>query len=680
MPKPRVKPPQALRSQDEGLKPVLPFAALALLVLLAYANSFRAGFVFDNRVLLLEDTRLRAPTATNLDLILNKPYWWPFLDTPLYRPVTTLSYLVNYSVFGNADRPFGYHAVNWLLHTANVWLVFALGLRIGRRLWPAVFAAAVWAVHPIATEAVTNIVGRADLLAAFGLLAAFYAHLEGQTTRGVSRGMWTAVSFVGMTIAVFSKESAVAGIGVIVLYDLLFRERSPGRVALVRRWIVLALPAASFLYVRSTVLGAAPSEFLYVDNPIAGAGFWAGRLTALSVMGRYLALLVWPSRLSADYSFSQIPLASGQAGDWLAWIAILVLAAVAVLMLRVNRLVTFCLTGAFIALLPAANLLFPTGTIMAERLMYLPSAFLLATIVAAVYSLAPITGLRALAPMVLSVAVVGFGARTYARNADWQDDLSLWTATARVAPGSFKSHGSLAEALYRSDPTHDNLDQVTAEKDKSLAILQALPDPALLSKPYLEAATYYMERADWLTRHHASGSDISQAYHRAAALGEQYLRLATQHPVSPKEMSDARLLVSTAYAGLQEDDKALVAARQAAADQPFNPLSYRATAAVLLHANQLNDAAVELMTGFMVTGNQELRTVLLDLYRGGLDSQYCATTATGSTVVLNVSCEIVRRHLCAAAVRATDLQQRTGHAELASQVTIFTQDAKCEAR
>jgi hypothetical protein len=72
--------------------------------------------------------------------------------------------LLNYSLFGNADRPLGYHVVNALLHTMNVWLVFGLALRIGRRMWPATLLAAVWAVHPLSTEAVTNIVGRADLL------------------------------------------------------------------------------------------------------------------------------------------------------------------------------------------------------------------------------------------------------------------------------------------------------------------------------------------------------------------------------------------------------------------------------------------------------------------------------------------------------------------------------------
>ena len=161
------------------------------------------------------------------------------------RPATTFSYLVNYSVFGNADRPLGYHVVNWLLHTANVWLLFGLAMRIGRRLWPAIFLAALWAVHPLGTEAVTNIVGRADLLAAFGVLASFYAYLEAAYAGG-SRWVWTAISAAAMTVAVFSKESAVAGVGVIVLYDLVCRDKSFRFDDAGRRWVILALPTAGF--------------------------------------------------------------------------------------------------------------------------------------------------------------------------------------------------------------------------------------------------------------------------------------------------------------------------------------------------------------------------------------------------------------------------------------------------
>src|SRR5262249_48693052 len=155
--------------------------------------------------------------------------------------------------------------------------------------------------------------------------------------------------------------------------------------------------------------------------------------TAISVMGRYLALLLWPVHLSADYSFSQIPFASGSSTDWAGWIAVAAVAITALVAARVNRLVSFCLGAALLCFLPAANLLFKTGTIMAERLMYLPSVFCVAAIVAAVYSFARSAGSERRALMLVALVVVLCGVRTFARNGDWHDDVSLWTATVAAA-------------------------------------------------------------------------------------------------------------------------------------------------------------------------------------------------------------------------------------------------------
>ncbi|HEX7794046.1 MAG TPA: hypothetical protein VF456_06830 [Vicinamibacterales bacterium] len=630
-------------------------------------------------MLLLEDTRLRAVTPSNLDLIVNKPYWWPFVETPLYRPATTLSYLLNYSVLGNSDRPTGYHVVNWLLHTANVWLVFGLAMRIGRRIWPAILLASLWAVHPLGTEAVTNIVGRADLLAAFGVLASFYAYLAAGDAGGARRWIWIALSAAAMTVAVFSKESAVAGLGIIVLYDLSSGEKPLRAAESGRRWAILALPVVAFLYQRSVVLAGSRVDIPYVDNPITGAGFWTGCITAIGVMGRYLALLLWPAHLSADYSFSQIPLASGSLTDWLAWSAVAAVTVAALVSVKANRLVSFCLAAALLTFLPAANVLFTTGTIMAERLMYLPSAFLLAAIITAIFSLEVTAAYRRLAPTLLGLAVVVFGARTFARNADWHDDVSLWTATTATAPASFKSHDSLAEALYEADPSHSNLERVTEEKEKSLATLQELPEPLVPVTPYRTGASYYLERGDWLQMHNGTPTDVAKAYQRAADLGERYLVLARLHQIPAIDISAAQLLVSNAYRHLGQAQRSLEVAQHGAALQPFNSAAYRDLTAALLSVNRANDAAVELMTGFMVTGDEELRRTLIALYQTGLDASGCATTVSGGRTSLNVSCEIVRRHLCEAAARAAKLQTDHGHPDLAAQASTFTRGIDCPA-
>ena len=106
--------------------------ALGAVTLLAYANSFSSGFVLDNRGLLLQDPRIREATTENLKLILQHTYWWPYGESGLYRPITTLSYLFNYAIQGNADHPAGYHWINFLLHAANVLLVYALARRLLR--------------------------------------------------------------------------------------------------------------------------------------------------------------------------------------------------------------------------------------------------------------------------------------------------------------------------------------------------------------------------------------------------------------------------------------------------------------------------------------------------------------------------------------------------------------------
>src|SRR5262245_15114089 len=152
--------------------------ALCVLTLLVYSNSFSAAFVGDSEVLVLEDPRLRAATSANINSIFQRSYWWPYTDSNLYRPLTTLSYLVNYSILGNQDRPVGYHVVNILLHMLNVLLLFGISNRLVGGIWISFFIAAIWAAHPLATEAVTQIVGRADLLAAAGTLGALYAHMQ----------------------------------------------------------------------------------------------------------------------------------------------------------------------------------------------------------------------------------------------------------------------------------------------------------------------------------------------------------------------------------------------------------------------------------------------------------------------------------------------------------------------
>ncbi|HVQ14782.1 MAG TPA: DUF1736 domain-containing protein, partial [Vicinamibacterales bacterium] len=500
---------------------------LCALTWLAYSNSFAGGMVLDNKVLLLEDPRVRAVTPENISLILHKSYWWPYIESALYRPVTTLSYLLNYAVLGNGREPAGYHWINLILHTGNVLLLFAVALRLGRRFWPALFIAAIWAVHPLSTEAVTNIIGRADLLAAGAILGAFLTYLGASESNGSKRLGWLFATAAVTAIGVFSKESAVAVLGVVVLYDLTFRLGAAPLSRLVWGWMAIVLPLLFLWYQRAAVLAGVPAAFPVVDNPIVGANFWSGRLTALAVIPRYLWLILWPQRLTADYSYNQIPLASGRLEDWVAWMVVLAAVAGTLALFTRSRLMFFAAAAAFICFVPASNLLILSGTIMAERLVYLSSAGVIACVVMALQ--APALGKRrAAVTAALCIVAVACAGRTWIRNGDWRDDLALWSATVKTSPESFKAHGALAEALYNSDPSRSNLPQVIAEKEISQAILKDVPDPIQSSRPYREAAAYYLEYGEALLQQDkgtAATERSTDAFRHASAHVKKYLSL-----------------------------------------------------------------------------------------------------------------------------------------------------------
>jgi hypothetical protein len=655
--------------------PAAPAALLAALVIVAFANSFGAGLVLDNRAVILDDARVHAVTIENLRLILGKTYWWPLIPTALYRPLTTLSYLFNYAVLGNGIDPAGYHAVNLLLHLTNALLVFSIGRRL-TRMWLAWAVAALWAVHPVLTEAVTNVVGRADLLAATGILGALWCHIRAGDTSDRRRRRWWRIG-VGTVaaIGVFSKESGVAVAAVIPLWDLLVAHPKQPPHGLWRGWMPLVPPLLLFLAARTFVLSGQPAGvYPFVDNPIVGATWWRARLTAVAVIANYLKLVVWPFTLSCDYSFPQITATTGAPSDWL---RLLLVAATAVGLLAISRVsppLAFVSAAAAAAFLPASNLLFTTGTIMAERLLYLAAIAPLAVLVAgAVWIVRRIALRPAAGGVALGLLLTLLGTETVLRNRVWRDEVTLWSAAVDAAPRSFKTHGALAEALYQSDESRANLPLVIAHKERSLALLEELPDPLLVTDVYGQAATYYLERGDWLQQHEAANArDARSAYTAAAKWAQRFVdaidagRPEAQRP-SPKQRAEAQLLLSTATLKADDTTGAIAAARRGRDTDPFSAATYQAEAAALVSARRESDAAVTLLTGFIVTGDTGLRTAVIAMYEAGLDPAGCAVAQGRNGPVLNQQCEVVQRHLCAASSEAASVFAKAGRLPLAEQ-------------
>src|SRR6185295_5773746 len=151
---------------------------LALVVAISYWNSLGNDFVFDDRLIIL-DNRL-VSHVEKIPIILLSDYWAGTTDfqglglfsDALYRPLVIVSYALNYAVGGT--NPVGYRIVNIALHILVTWLVYVLALQLGVGTVGAVAGASLFAVHPIHVEAVTYIVGRAELMMTMGVLASLW--------------------------------------------------------------------------------------------------------------------------------------------------------------------------------------------------------------------------------------------------------------------------------------------------------------------------------------------------------------------------------------------------------------------------------------------------------------------------------------------------------------------------
>jgi tetratricopeptide (TPR) repeat protein len=435
-----------------------PLVAILVLAGLTYSNCFRGALVFDSAPIIGEDPRIREATAQNLDAIVHGRYWYVSSTAGLYRPLTTLTFLANYAVLGNGPRPEGYHWVNLALHEVNIALVYALGLLIFESAPASLALAAVWGVHPLLTEAVTNLVGRADLLAAFGVLAGLLCHIRSRRTGGKRSLLWLAGLVAAQAIGLFSKENAVVLPGLMLLYDLVWRDSS----SWLRRaaaYAALILPFVAFFYLRAEAGGV--MHILPAENPLVNAGFWTARLTAVKIIGSYLALFLWPIRLSADYSYNAVPFFTlgAEAADATAVLALAMGTAAAVVVAwmavrrgRIGNAGFFF--GAFflITLAPTSNLILLIGSVKAERFLYLPAVGLAGFAVAAVSALLQKRWGRAFTspialPLALAVVCLPLAARTYSRNFDWRDDLTLWSSAVEVCPTAARPHYNLGNAL-----------------------------------------------------------------------------------------------------------------------------------------------------------------------------------------------------------------------------------------
>jgi hypothetical protein len=429
------------------------FAAVLLYVPTAWY-----GYVQDDRAIIVSN-----PAAHSVGAALgafDDPYWPRESGAGLYRPVTILSFAIDWTLSGG--RPGWLHLMNALWHGV-VTVLLVLVLMRWLPLLAAAGAGLIFAWHPVHVEAVASLVGRAELLAAAGILGAVLA---------ARRGWWLGAVLCA-ALAMFSKEHGVIA-GVVILLDR-WLDRSQGGRAL---WLGLAIVTLGYLILwsRIGVAGAsAPAAVFY------GRDTFARLAIALPAVFRATLLLFVPTSLSSDYSPQVIPAYTGI--SLAAILGLLLVIAVPVLVIACRRrapAISFAIAIGALSFLPTSNLLFAGGVVLAERNLYLAVA-IPAVIIGALIARfeqptthhAPRTRVGVLGASVVAIACAFV---SVIRLPSWRDNRAQLLTLLTEHPESYIGHASAAAVLAGAGDTAGAREQYR------------IADSLFAGDPYLDAA------------------------------------------------------------------------------------------------------------------------------------------------------------------------------------------------
>ena len=429
-----------------GLRPVLLVLVIALA---ASAAGLPNGFAYDDFPAIVRNAdvhTLHAPWRFWTET------YWPLTrfagGETLYRPLTSLAFAVQW-VLGNGS-PLPFHLVSTALYLAAcgvfLWLAWVVLPAEG-----ALAAACLFAAHPVHVEAVGNVVGQSELLAAlFSLLAVgLLVRVRGPGPIGLGDRLRLYGCYL---LACLSKENGVILPGLLLAAEFtVVRDPRPLRVrllALREFWIVLIGVGLCYVALRAMVIGTLAGDYPHVL--IAHATYPQRIYTMLRVALEWPRLLLWPAHLQADYSPRDFDLALAFGPVQFAGVGMLATSAWLIWWAwRRRPAVAFGVMWFYIAIFLVSNLVFKTGVLLAERTLLLPSAGVMLALGGAVAAATEVPHRRRWLVAGSAAALTCLGVlRSGVRQPVWKDNWALLRATVRDAPRNYHAHWSYGLQLF----------------------------------------------------------------------------------------------------------------------------------------------------------------------------------------------------------------------------------------
>lgn len=433
------------RSSAERTRLLAP-AGVAALALASSLASLGNGFAYDDRPII--EMNARVHSLHHWWHFFAESYWPPETTSALYRPLAVLLFALQWAI--GHGSPAVFHVVNVALYVA---LSVAV-LRLARLVLPevaAVVAGALFAVHPVHVEAVGNVVGQGELWTGLALCLATAAYVlwrrEGALTPPRSAALLGA-----FVLTLFIKENAVVLPALLLAAELLligdalsWKQRLTGIRPLMLAMTLLFL---GYLAARLAVLPEGMATD--VPHPVWLHLDFSHRIaTVLGVLvPEWVRLLVWPVRLLADYSPQDIT----ELREWSPAVlpGLPVVAgtlALAAVTWRRAPAAAFGILFFVVAISPVSNVLVPTGVMLAERTLLLPSVgFLIAmtSLIPAILSRAERAGrapsVQRAGILALALLLVAGVVHSSARQRTWRSSADVFIEMMGDAPLNYRSH------------------------------------------------------------------------------------------------------------------------------------------------------------------------------------------------------------------------------------------------
>jgi len=429
------------------------------------------------------------------------------------------------------------HLINVLLYALTGVVLFRLLLKLlpqnsGRlknhAAQVALAASLLFVVHPLHTEAVANVKGADELLSLLGSLSALLLSLQAFHKKKVRLNFAAAVLFF---LALLSKENAITFLAVVPLSYYFFTKAKGGKI--LAQSLPFLAAVALFLIIRGIVLGwtvggELPRELM--NNPflkLVGSqyvDFTASEkfATIFYTLGKYVQLLLFPAALSHDYYPRAIDIMSF--GDWQVVLSVLLYGGMviyALVRLPKKDPVSFGILFYLATLSIVSNFVFPIGTNMSERFVYMPSVGFCLVAAVLFYRLAGGRKRPAKPFLIMGVTVLFLLAgRSFVRNFVWKDNFTLFTTDVMEVPGSAKLQNSAGGELVTQAIKRENASRKTQMLEKAV---QHLKEAVRIYPGYKNAFLLLGNAHNYLRQYELS----VQYYEQALRLDPNYAEART---------------------------------------------------------------------------------------------------------------------------------------------------------